>query len=452
VAWSYDLLEPLERTVFDRLSVFAGGFWLDAAVAVAGGEDLDGLDVEDAVTTLVERSMVVATPTEDGTRYRILETLRQFGEEQLVTSGMGSEILDRHLGWVVDLMAKVGQGLHEADDVYWSRVMHKEFENLRSAFYRAIDNGDGAAVTHFLRELGMWAYWTFHLETGDWALDALSIEPEPALARSFAACMYVYSGRVEEAVALPDWEDVPQGLETIDTFWEVQRRWGYLMYLGDPSFREYVGKTIAIGRRVGAHPARLAFSEGCYTSYHLMAGRVEEAQQAARDCFDSAAQLDNTELRAWSNFFMGRAFPDADPEVSLDHLERAAELAGRLGYSVIEGMAISDAATLAVQTQETAEARARFVSVCRRFIDAGEMLSLWMAVHQLVFLLIRWDREDEARAIWAELADRPGYTSEYLRDELTERFGMPGPSRMSDQDLIEKTRKTLDSLEPETGA
>ena len=63
VAWSYELLEPLERQVFDRLSAFAGGFTLEAAQAVAGGDDIDELDVEDAIASLVARSMVLASDT-----------------------------------------------------------------------------------------------------------------------------------------------------------------------------------------------------------------------------------------------------------------------------------------------------------------------------------------------------------------------------------------------------
>ena len=81
VAWSYDLLEKSEQRIFDRLSVFAGGFMLDAAQAVAGDDDIDALEVEDAVAALVARSMVLATDTGDGTRYRLLETLRQFAED-----------------------------------------------------------------------------------------------------------------------------------------------------------------------------------------------------------------------------------------------------------------------------------------------------------------------------------------------------------------------------------
>ena len=139
VAWSYELLESLEQRVFDRLSSFAGGFMLEAAQAVAGGDDIDGDDAEDAIASLVARSMVLAVATEDGTRYRLLETLRQFGEEQLVRSGDAARIRDRHVRYFAEFMSRGWTGLWSADDPPWIRAVGREFENLRVAVYAAID-------------------------------------------------------------------------------------------------------------------------------------------------------------------------------------------------------------------------------------------------------------------------------------------------------------------------
>ena len=94
MAWSYELLSADEQRLFDRLSVFVGGFNLAAAEAVAAGDDLDALDVDELVVGLVDKSMVLTDPTG---RYLLLETLRQFGEERLQTNGDPDRFRAGHL-------------------------------------------------------------------------------------------------------------------------------------------------------------------------------------------------------------------------------------------------------------------------------------------------------------------------------------------------------------------
>src|SRR6202043_3874111 len=79
VEWSYSLLNGPEQSLLRRLSVFAEGFDFDAAEAVCGLEDIDVFDVTDLLGSLVDKSLVVAEPTGGGVRYRLLETIRQFG-------------------------------------------------------------------------------------------------------------------------------------------------------------------------------------------------------------------------------------------------------------------------------------------------------------------------------------------------------------------------------------
>ena len=83
VAWSYDLLTDHEQRLLERLSVFAGGFDLEAAEAVCGAEPLAPEDVLDLLTSLVEKSLVMVDERDSGTRYRQLETIREFAREYL---------------------------------------------------------------------------------------------------------------------------------------------------------------------------------------------------------------------------------------------------------------------------------------------------------------------------------------------------------------------------------
>ena len=87
VAWSYDLLDDAEKALLERCSVFAGGFDLQSACAVAGSDDLDEYAILDLLDALVRKSLLVADRSSGRTRFSMLETIRQFAEEQLVARG-----------------------------------------------------------------------------------------------------------------------------------------------------------------------------------------------------------------------------------------------------------------------------------------------------------------------------------------------------------------------------
>src|SRR5215217_5959585 len=87
VDWSYDLLSEQERTLLRRLSVFAGTWTLEAAEAVCAGDGIEDYEILDLLTQLVDKSIVIAEAHGNTTRYRLLETLRQYGAEKLAASG-----------------------------------------------------------------------------------------------------------------------------------------------------------------------------------------------------------------------------------------------------------------------------------------------------------------------------------------------------------------------------
>ena len=87
VAWSYDLLDDAEKTVLERCSVFAGGFDLQSACAIAGSDDIDEYAILDLLDALVRKSLLIADRSSGRTRFSMLETIRQFAEEQLAAGG-----------------------------------------------------------------------------------------------------------------------------------------------------------------------------------------------------------------------------------------------------------------------------------------------------------------------------------------------------------------------------
>ena len=105
VDWSHALLTEPERVLFRRLAVFLGGFDLDAAQAVAGGGDVERYQVLDQLTLLVDKSLVVADDTGGRTRYRLLETVRQYALEKLGESGEADAVRARHRDYYTAMAA-----------------------------------------------------------------------------------------------------------------------------------------------------------------------------------------------------------------------------------------------------------------------------------------------------------------------------------------------------------
>src|SRR5829696_2051909 len=101
--WSHELLSDEERTLFRRLSVFSGGFSLEAAESVCAGEDVERNGVLELLSHLVDKSLVVAREEGGETRYRLLETVRQYGSERLSESDEAAEFRERHVGYYLAL-------------------------------------------------------------------------------------------------------------------------------------------------------------------------------------------------------------------------------------------------------------------------------------------------------------------------------------------------------------
>jgi hypothetical protein len=142
VSWSYQLLDATERVLFDRLSVFAGGFDLPAVEAVCGLDPIDALDVVDLLGTLVDKSLVIADRTEGTTRYRLLETLRQYGEERLEERGETLLARGFHLTHYLGL-ARVAYELWLTERyAEGEAVFDREWDNLRVAHTTALATGD----------------------------------------------------------------------------------------------------------------------------------------------------------------------------------------------------------------------------------------------------------------------------------------------------------------------
>ncbi len=133
IDWSYDLLRDPEKLLLQRLSVFAGGWLLEAAEQVCAYDGVEARDVLDLLTSLCDKSLVVVEQNDGDSRYRLLETVRQYSRERLLESGSGEAVRDQHRDYFLTLAEEVGPRLAGGDQAVWLRRLEAEHDNLRSS-------------------------------------------------------------------------------------------------------------------------------------------------------------------------------------------------------------------------------------------------------------------------------------------------------------------------------
>ena len=140
--WSYELLSSEERILFRRLSVFAGGFALEATEAVGVIDGPECADVLELLVSLVDKSLVLVAERGGEARYRLLETVRQYGLEKLEVSGEAGEVRSRHATWFVALAEEAEPHLKGHLQVAWLQRLEIEHDNLRVALSWSLERGE----------------------------------------------------------------------------------------------------------------------------------------------------------------------------------------------------------------------------------------------------------------------------------------------------------------------
>jgi predicted ATPase/class 3 adenylate cyclase len=179
IDWSYQLLSESERILLRRLSVFAGGWTLEAAEAVGAGEGIDEADVLDLLAALVDKSLVVADSHGPHPRYHLLETIRQYAGQKLLDASETAAARDRHLAWFLALSERAEPELERKDAGVWLDRLEADDANIIAALEWSRDTSLEAS----LRLVGgLFNYWYGRkMDAGLWQIEAtLARAPENA--------------------------------------------------------------------------------------------------------------------------------------------------------------------------------------------------------------------------------------------------------------------------------
>lgn len=166
LAWSYDLLGSDDQRVFRALAVFRGGWTWDAAEAVGVDVHRNADAVLDGLGRLVDASLVVTDTAGSEARYRMLEPVQQYAEEQLERSGEATAVRGRHARFFAALAAHAYEGLRSTAQVQWVARLNQEYANLRAAMLWFLDQENFAAATEFNYNILLFQWLRGHLGEG----------------------------------------------------------------------------------------------------------------------------------------------------------------------------------------------------------------------------------------------------------------------------------------------
>ncbi len=373
VAWSYELLDDTEKALLDRCSVFAGGFDLHSASAVAGFPDAsDDFATLDLLDALVRKSLLVADRSSGRTRFSMLETIRQFAEEQLVARGEASEIRAAHsryfAGREADILA-LWDSPRQRQAYDWFTV---ELANLRTAFRWAADHGDLEVAAPIASCAGWLAGWVQTYEPIAWAEEL--IEPARTIDHPRLATLYVMAslcyttGRIEAAVRYSDAGQIvlasgggdapPHGTEA--TLGIV-----YLT-IGQPERLAELCRA-QLARRRDTH----VFIRSWLVFALSLAGCGGEAMDSADGLIEAAEATGNPHLLAWALAAYGSAFRDADPVGALNALGRGLVIAQDSGNRLVESVLALFLARLEAEHGDTVAAFDHLTLTIRNYHHAG---------------------------------------------------------------------------------
>jgi predicted ATPase/DNA-binding SARP family transcriptional activator len=450
IDWSYRLLSEAEQTLFARLSVFAGGFDLEAAHGVCGDDNATEDDTLELLTGLVDKSMVAARSGTDSTRYSVLETLRAYGRERLRENGIEDQCAARHAVYFTELAERAAVGMHGADERAWVERMLPDYDNMRAAFEHATADANIDTALRLVTSLPELVYLRIGYESAGWAERTLDLAPPdhplfPAavgLAARWAWNRGDHS-RARTLAALAEGRVPPRGTGRIAYPADVLA--DLALYEGEAAaaLAHYEGE-VARARR-DADPIRLVwtlFYVGiCYAALRTPDAGVHAAQEA-RQVAETTA---NPTARSMADYALGLVLKKSEPDRALALFDEAAEFAASVQNFWWHGIAIMEAAATRGVHGDPATAARDFVAVLDHWDRVGDWSQQWLNLRYVTRFLARLGADEDALALHRALveAGKPSPLSAAQLARLTARVGEDQVDGLSGADAVVRARSTL---------
>jgi len=418
IAWSYDLLDDGARRLVDRLSVFRGGFQLDAAEATCGPAAEVGGDVTDRIGELVDQSLVRVEEAEDEgePRFSMLETIREYAAEMLERRGETMTMRSRHAAAMVDLAEQAAPQLSGSGQRIWLDRLEREHDNLRAALDWATAEPVPAVAAQLAYRL--WRFWQQRGYLNEVrarfdAMAAMGWELEPVaqarFAEAFGGVAYWQSDQPTSVhwydVALAKWREIGDKEEIANALYD----------------RSYADLSELMTGKV--------------TPGNLENGRamLEEALVLYRETGDEAGQ-GNILWGLGSYYYFG-----GDPVAAEPWYRQSLELHRSSGQRTMEAWSLHMLALSEAGQRRFDEAQVTARHALRHFYEAGDVSGLTLVLDDLAIVAVARDDADKGGRLWGAARHLQQTTGTMLADYVDKNmdlFGIPRPRDvLSPEDL-----------------
>jgi predicted ATPase len=466
IDWSFELLTEPEQRLLARLAVFAGAGTLEAAEAVCGGEGIDPDAVLELLASLVARSLVVAEEHGPETRYRLLETIRQYGEQRLSEAGETERWRARHAEYYANLLQQIRHHGRQ-EEVFWAVRLSAEQDNLLAAWSWTIRTSTVGTAFKILAGFAPCEVWSTYplLLAGEAALELPGAAEHPgyslalAVSAVFAASRADVTGTEElchraadanARQATPDWrveEAVCAARSNIATI------------RGAFADAARLAEQAAGIARAGGDLADASVLLGAAVACYVLAGDASRGVPLARETLALARRIGAPALIATALLAVGAAVVETDPGQARACLRESRELSAALGYQKARDLVWAAGIAFLVGDQLAA------LELGRQAIHGlqwgGDRFQMGFVLHMIAGMLAT--TQPEAAAIilgaaeayvieWARTAQLIGSTvAAALGDEHVRELRARGADMDWDQALAYTLTQTTQALsEPES--
>jgi len=454
IDWSFDLLSEPERALLRRLSVFAGGWTLEAAETVCQGHG-DGSDVLDSLTQLVNKSLVVVYGHEGKeTRYRLLETIRLYAREKLSEVGKEEYFRDRHLEYFFDLAERAEQELTGPRMPEWLKRLEGELDNLHATLEWSMKQDAQVGLRLACALLWFWDGGGYLRDGHNWLVQLLRLpetQSTPIVrARAFGIQGYllVWSGSAQEAHPI-----LVQSLALCRDLGDRQGVAFSLLLLGlatsnngDPAQgRRLVAESLALYRELGdkfgtawaltylggcvgtkasaVAVARAYLEEGLaiWREMEFLAGKVhilvhlgrlaldQRDYRAARPWLEESLALQRQLGKGGSTVLIlanlgDLAFQIGDYTLARTYYEESLSVSEETGNLIFASWVPVSLGYVALRQKDKSSARKIFEETQQRFREEGDEIGVVYALEGLASLAVVQDRPERAARVfsWAD--------------------------------------------------